>query len=173
MGFDMSLSYAGGRMSMNWLRNPFGLPIWIEYNVQRPDTDLPSLSTICNMWTYKESDNIDRKMFLKVVLSYKTGLEELQSGFFYFNFKEYRQFVEPNAHLMEKEVGFWGTDIKGLKFTKDEQTNRDLVKIPMDVYKMKYPISYSNISYYKKWFQELVDFAEKLQDESSKFYCDN
>ena len=170
MGFDMSLSGEGKYITMNWLRNPFGLTKWLEDNVERPETDLPSVNTICNRWTYSNSDKIDRELFLNVILSYKTGVEKLERGFYYFNLREYRCLVEPKAHLMEKESKMLGgTDIKGLEYAKDGR-----VRIPLEVY-AKYPHaeSHSTIEYYKKWFKELLDFAEQLQDKSLTFYCDN
>ena len=170
MGFDMSLSGEEKNISMNWPRNPFGLARWIEDNVKRSDTDLPSVNTICNRWTYSDSDKIDRELFLNVILSYKTGVENLERGFYYFNIQEYRCFVEPKSYLLEKSKTCLHTEeIKGLEYTKDGR-----LRIPLDVY-AKYPRaeSYSSLEYYKKWYKELLDFAEQLQDKSLTFYCDN
>ena len=166
MGFDMMLSRDGTAiMTMNWLRNPFGLARWLEDNISRPENDdLESINAICNRWTYDDSHKIDRELFLKVVLSYKDGVKNLSSGFYYFNLSEYRSFLEPKIHSIEKEIGCLGPEIKGLRYMPDGR-----LKIPMEVYGQ----SFSNIGHYKQWFEELLEFAELLQDKSLAFYCDN
>jgi hypothetical protein len=98
MGLKMRL-YEEDRevCAINWLRNPFGLARWIEDNITRTgsDVELPTLITICGQWTYNSSHQVDRDLFLKVVLSYNVEQLKPEQAYYYFNLPEYRQFIEP------------------------------------------------------------------------------
>lgn len=170
MSLDISLSKNEEEViSMNWLRNPFGLERWASDN-----TNLnfkKDLWYVCNHWNYDKSSRVNRQMFQEVVLQYWEVVKELKDGYFYFDLPAYQQFVEPNKKYME--LNFNNLGIKGERYNTDKQDDRRLA-IPM--WQFKHPefhLQNCSLEYYKNWFNELVEFAELLQDKSYAFYCSN
>ena len=83
-------------MSLNWLRNPFGLQTWAEDNVgmkivQRVrgisgrEELFEDLRYVCNHWSYEDSSDIDRGLFKQVVDTYWKEIQKLEVGYFVFN----------------------------------------------------------------------------------------
>ena len=147
-------------MSLNWFRNPFGLERWAESNVGEK-TDMLEESRlwyVCNHWCYGESNNIDRKLFKQVVDEYWAKIQEIELGCFVFDLPEYRQFVEGKLKS--------GLDY----FEGDFRYQEDNTKIAI---RMDYFDDVKSLDEYKEWFQELVLFAERLQDADVEFDCSN
>ena len=147
-------------MSLNWLRNPFGLEQWAESNVgEKPDMlGKPTLYYVCNNWCYDESDNIDRKWFKRVVDRYWSEIRELKVGYFVFDLPEYRQFVEGK---LKRELDY---------FTEDFEYREDNTEIAI---RMDCFDEAKSLDGYKEWFQQLVMFAEILQEADVEFDCSN
>lgn len=147
-------------MSLNWLRNPFGLERWAESNVGEK-TDMvgkPTLYYVCNNWYYDESGNIDRKWFKRVMDRYWTKIQEIEFGYFVFNLSEYRQFVEGK---LKRGLDYFEGDFR---YQKDNTE----IAIRMDCFDEA-----KSLDEYKGWFQQLVLFAERLQDADVEFDCSN
>ena len=138
---------------MNWFRNPFGLERWADGNVGHL-VKIPKGKTlwyVCNHWNYKESSRINRMLFKMVVDEYWKHVKQIEIGVIVFSFKS---FVQNNhRELCMNEYEFRNDD-------------RDIAVF------MK-PTDPHNLDYYKAWFKQLVDFADKLQDPKMKFLCSN
>ena len=178
MGLNIALIDSKGDtiVKMNWLRNPFGLVNWIQDNCARQNKELLSLHYVCNEWSYDNAVNVDRKLFLDVVLSYVESLDALQRGYHYFDLRSYRLFIEPVAHKMKKNdltiEGSEYVDITpGDPSLRDNPSLRgDRIRIPVENCSVASGIAC--LDYYKKWYKQLVDFAELLQDPTVKFWCE-
>ena len=145
-------------MSLNWLRNPFGLERWAGDNVGEV-INVPirqRLGYVCNNWNYEKSNEIDRQLFKEVVDGYWTALQKREVGYFVFDLPEYRQFVEG-------DIG------RKLEF-EDYGYRKDHTEIAI---KMECFCEYPSLQEYKEWFYQLVLFAEKLQDPNVVFHCSN
>ena len=147
-------------ISLNWLRNPFGLERWAESNVGEK-LNVPgnkALWFVCNYWCYDGSDNIDRVRFKEVVDSYWAKVQEIEFGYFIFDLPEYRQFVE-------------GKLKQGLDYSEgDFRYQKDNTEIAI---RMTCFNDVKSLDEYKGWFQQLVQFAERLQDTNVEFECSN
>ncbi len=175
MSLDISLYNENEEeiMDMNWLRNPYGLCNWAEDNTAEtnynPDKE-HSLWYVINNWSYDNSSNVDRGLFLDVVIEYWEIIKNLKQGYYFFNLPGYRQFVEANIHLMPQEKEPWGASyIKGEKYAQDRR-----LMIPMENFKHpEFNLGNPCLKKNQKWFAELVEFANMLQDEQYTFYCSN
>lgn len=160
-------------IEMNWLRNPYGLCNWAEDNVieagYNPDKE-ESLWYVINNWSYDDSPNVDRKLFLDVVMKYWEVVKNLEQGYYFFSLPGYRQFVEGKTHLMPQEKRSWGTPrIKGEKYAHDRR-----LMIPMENFKhSEFTLDDPCLKRNQEWFAKLVKFAEMLQDEQYIYYCSN
>lgn len=148
-------------ISLNWLRNPFGLERWAELNVGEK-VNLPEnerLWDVCNRWTYDKSNEIDRKLFKKVVDIYWSKIQNLQVGYFVFDLPGYRQMVEGPV---------------GMKLTRryyEYRRDGADIAIRMECFKRDLSLDNPTLEKWKEWFHRLVVFAEKLQDPNMEFYC--
>ena len=150
---------------INWLRNPFGLERWAEANTKMADKLPLSLYEVCNKWNYDKSAEIDRKLFKEIIDKYWEEVQKLERGYFFFDIASYRQFVEPYNNLIPKNK--WGNYIDA-KYEDGE------IKIPMEYFEPKeFNLGRVSLENYKKWFKELVVFAEELQNEEYRFTCSN
>lgn len=175
MSLDISLRNredSGDTIDMNWLRNPFGLCQWTEDNVKVKLPKGKTLYYVLNHWNYKKSNKVNRKLFLKVVMTYWEEIQKLEKGYWFFSLPGYMQFIEPEKERFPKAGKY-----NGIHDGYDDQSR---MKIPMteeaakvfDVGQMRVDAS-TPLEYYKNWFAELVRFAEKLQDRKYRFYCSN
>lgn len=173
MGLDIYLYDADDKevMSMNWLRNPFGLCRWAEDNIELDC--LPSDTTlwyVCNHWSYSNGNNIDRKLFLDVVKAYKEAIDKLTTSYFYFNVSSYQQFVEPLRLAEPYQVGGHVVSHR----VPNAIFKEGMIGIPVDQYGHRFNLgSCCTTKAYKKWFNKLHEFAKLLQDDSLRFYCSN
>ena len=172
MGLDIDLCDSDGHpiCSINWLRNPFGLQRAVEDNLKKlGDARIAdgkmTLYQVCNKWSYKESENVDRAVFLETVKTYYDAFNALEDVRLHFNLMEYCQFVQPRFDRLKKSyTGMW---IDGYKIEADGR--------------MSLPTSVSNalinqdcsFQFYKTWLGQLYDLAVKLQDPSTRVYCEN
>ena len=164
MSLEISLRKKGEGgviMSLNWLRNPFGLEQWAESNTEIENTEIENteherLRYVCNHWNYDKAKEIDKKLFKEVVDKYWAIIREVEVGRFVFDLPEYRQFVE-------------GPIGKKLKYGDYKYRNGHTeIAIKMELFK-----DVLSLDGYKEWFLKLVVFAEKLQEEDIEFYCSN
>lgn len=165
-------------VSMNWLRNPYGLCNWAEDNFEALGMKVAkneSLWYVINHWNYEKAPKVNRVLFKSVVDQYWRVIQKIDKGYFFFDINAYMQFVEPHVDLLPKER------IEILHENRIKGLNHELkhhVGIPMEYFnlecfnlgieKFKTPLEH-----YKNWFLELVQFADKLQDKSLTFYCSN
>ena len=161
MSLEISLRKKGDEeeaMSLNWLRNPFGLERWAEANVGKTDNSPENerLWYVCNNWNYGKSKEIDKCLFEQVVDKYWSAIQELEVGYFVFNLPMYRQFVEGELR-------------KRLEFG-DYKYRMGYTEIAI---KMEFFEDVPTLDGYKEWFHRLVLFAEKLQDPNMEFHCSN
>jgi len=160
-------------LSMNWLRNPFGLASWVKDNAEflgfKPEEE-KSLYYVVNHWNYDKGKDIDRALFLDVVDSYWEVIEPMEKGFFFFNLPSYHQFIEKNVKYMPKPKDYRSTEPDGLNYTK----NCHVLMIPMEnFYHSVFHLSDPSLDYYKNWYKKLIHFSDRLQDEQYTFYCSN
>ena len=170
MSLDISLTYKDEEiMEMNWLRNPFGLCNWAEDVIKEKGLKTKkSLWHVINHWNYEKSEKVNRKLFLEIVEEYNKIIQELEEGHFYFNVFSLCQFVMPKYSQFEQEKGFCNTRIKGIKYGKDK------VGIPMTSLNCEiFNVGKGELKDYKKWMNELLEFAKLLQNKKYKFYCSN
>ena len=166
MSIDLHL-YDGEEeiISLNWLRNPFGLCNWAEDNVG----DNLRLHYVCNEWTYGKSDQVNRPLFKQVVEEYWARIQKLDAGYFFFDLSSYRQFVEPHIAAFPGKRLF---DIWSIDGSKYDQRGR--LMIPMGHFdRPEFDVFKPSLEGYREWFSELVRFAEKLQNEKHRFYASN
>ena len=161
MSLEISLRKKGDEeeaMSLNWLRNPFGLERWAEANVGKTDNSPENerLWHVLNNWNYGKSKEIDKCLFKEVVDGYWCIIRELEVGYFAFTLPMYRQFVEGKLR-------------KRLEFS-DWCYRRGHTEIAI---KMEFFEDVATLDGYKEWFHRLVLFAEKLQEQGMEFYCSN
>lgn len=167
MSLDISLvKHNETVVRMNWLRNPFGLCEWAEKNAAYVEFKIgkKDLWYVCNNWNYENSNKVNRTLFKKVVDKYWPIIKGLKRGYFFFGLPSYLQFIQP--HLKE----FSGEGIDGIRY--DEHKN---LVIPQEYFNKEcFHLRDSSLERYKKWFLELVEFAELLQrDKQCEFYCSN
>lgn len=177
MSLDIALYDSEGNVitEMNWLRNPFGLCQWAEDNAHylwqaEPATN-DQLWFVCNTWNYAKSEEVDRAHFKSVVDRYWDTLKGLEVTYYFFNLPAYRQFVESKIdHLPTNQLAFTDTlSIEGSKYDKEHR-----LMIPVDLFKPSiFNLGNPSTEKQKQWMMELVDFADKLQDETCRFYCSN
>jgi signal peptidase I len=150
-------------MSLNWLRNPFGLEQWAELNVGETGNSQKEerLWYVCNNWNYDRSKEIDKQLFKNVVDSYWVVLKNLGVGYFVFTLPEYRQFVE----------GLMGRNLEMKDY--HYQKNHTEIAINMECFKNDPSLDTPSLEKYKEWFHRLVVFAEKLQEPCMEFHCSN
>ena len=161
MSLDISISRNGETLAeINWLRNPFGLCQWAEDNTITPDSPY-GLHYVCNAWAYGRSSQIDRKLFLTVVLDYWQQVQKLKHGYFWFAPRQYQQFVMPYAQFLSSRDG-----IKESKMR---------TAIPMEHFShAAFDLGGAHtLEAYKNWFARLAHIAELLQSPDVDFYCSN
>lgn len=156
--------------SMNWLRNPFGLCNWAEDNFEavgaKTDT---KLSFVINNWSYETSNDINRELFKSVVDGYWKVLQKIDKGYFFFDIYSYLQFIEPNRKKLPTEHD----NILGIDLITGMNWKLSKVGIPMEHFTKKIIDIDNSLDHYKDWFNELVEFSNKLQDKKLIFYCSN
>ena len=181
MGLSIHVSNeeTGENLSMNWLRNPYGLCNWAEenYNFQtesKPDDESEQrLWYVVNHWSYGQSSQVDKALFLSVVKRYgDVLLNDLKQGYFFFPERSLEQFVNPHLSLVpDMPIGrFPGVTVV--------QPEYKVYGLPMEYFahpcfnlSNKYHPSMHTLQHYQAWFAELVRFAEVLQHPQSVFYC--
>ena len=169
MGLDLYLTCDGERIDhINWLRGPFGLIDWVKDNTKPVDTKY-TLWEVSNKWAYHDSDKIEKDEFLKTVMAYSDQVEKLDEAYFFFNLMNYRAFVEPNLNKMILLKDIFGRNniIAGEKYAAD---GRLMVPVSQFRHVTGYDMSLED---YKRWYRQLVAFAELLQKPDVKFYCSN
>lgn len=182
MSLDISLTTKDEEeiMDMNWFRNPYGLCNWAEDNLEylelQPGSESSTLYYVCNHWAYDKSKDVDRKLFKGVVDYYWEHIKDMDRAYYFFDLSSYRQFVEPSLHLIPKVKNILGQlDIMDIVYMREQ---RGRIGIDVEYFKPKeFNLSRHNTTSMlkdsKKWFKQLVEFAEELQDEATIFYCSN
>ena len=164
-------------LEMNWLRNPFGLCDWAEDSVKEIVDSSKSLWYVCNHWNYNKSKFVKRALFQEVVEKYWEEIKKIEEGYFYFNAHAYDQFIGPKYDFFPKEDSIIGeTRIKGVN-----RMGESKVGIPMQHFNHDGIIdlgiglrgTQDVLEHYKKWFKDLVMFADMLQDTKYRFDCSN
>jgi hypothetical protein len=206
MSLDISL-YDIGRsgekyevLSMNWLRNPFGLERWAETNAGVKVSDDQSLYYVCNHWAYDNSIDHDdphhdnREFFKEVVDHYGNALHmrHRNGETFYFAFTNENLInnyvldtrILPHFPLGEvKDAHF----IKGAVWGPGEGGARNGAQtlfVPMQhfetpainnrVHLLHYGSTQTLLAQYIDWYNELMKFAEALVAHPEyEFYCSN
>lgn len=182
MGLDIAL-YRGTDeeseeiISLNWLRNPFGLCNWAEDNFEHVEKKAGntwsgfSLWDVCNQWSYDKSTEINRKIFKLVVDQYASTLLPLNTSYFFFDLPGYRQFIQRKELRLPGHDNFIG-DFYAIdnSFYDDRQR----LAIPVDHFKHpSFNLGECSTVRYQEWFKKLVEFGNLLQDETLRFYCSN
>ena len=177
MSLDISLCDTDGDdiKSMNWLRNPFGLEQWAQGNFEYITKEcviiLPfTLWDVCNQWNYEKSSEVDRPLFKFVVDVYAGVLKQLETGYFWFDIYGANQYIIPKAHSLPFETMYGVSSIKGRVYHKDS------MGIPQKYCKNLFDFGSRNahtLEWYNDWFNQLVEFAELLQNTEYDFYCSN
>ncbi len=133
-------------MSMNWLRNPYGLIRWIYDNTG------VDLYHVINDPSYDKSDSVDRDEFLRLATLANAEVQRLDRGYFIFDLKVAQQFGVTSDDC--------DVIIDNKLYVKMRAPHGD-------------PEKYYTLERYKKWTKELYDFAVLLQDPKISYYCDN
>lgn len=173
MSLDISVYYPEGHpksdisLSINWLRNPFGLERWAQDNTELKSE--PNLYEVCNKWNYEKAINIDRPLFKQVVDRYWEAIQKLELGYFFFDLPSFIQFVAPHYNVLPMETSIIGVDrVKGAIW------RGSILGIPMEHFRNPvFHMGPCTLDDYKRWFGELVEIAELLQDPDTVFYCSN
>jgi len=171
-----------GLMSMNWNRNPFGLCTWAETNYNyRTESVLPddqNLWYVVNHWNYDKSKDVDRQLFLEVVLRYALVLAELEQGYFFFTEAGLKQFIWPCIGVTAM------LDVRAANPPYVTVGHKDdkhrMIGIPMGQFadpcfglSDTHRPNAHTLEHYKEWFAELIRFAIALQNLTYEFYCRN
>lgn len=163
-------------ISINWLRNPFGLCQWAEDNAD-PKIDF-TLWFVCNEWSYDKSAKINRPMFKAVVDAYGEKVRSLNAGYFWFPVDRWPQTIEQmksGALPSPRNSDGW---ILEHPLKNPNCVLRDAkIGIPQEWFSCTYrphPLRWAwdaSLDAYRTWFGQLESLAEQLQDEQYEFYC--
>ena len=85
MSLEISLRKKGEEdeiMSLNWLRNPFGLERWAAANTEKENVERGRLWYVCNHWNYDKAKKIDTRVFKEIIDKYWGVIRELREGCF-------------------------------------------------------------------------------------------
>jgi hypothetical protein len=174
MGLDLSLYDEKEQeiCSLNWLRNPFGLCECVEQNVEHEMrmqiARETSLYYVCNHWNYNKSKHIDRNLFLTVVKNYDKIFQNIETLYFFFNFKDFLSFCSKHSQHFPRDQF---DHIKGIIY---HNNNNQVVGIPINHFRHPcWHLGSVDQCYYYQWMKRLVEFAEALQNQKYKFYCSN
>lgn len=170
-------------ISMNWLRNPFGLIYVIQAN------------TGVDMWgvindnAYDNSHKVNRKEFLSLAQEAFKKMKALTDGFFLIpvtKLKDGRQKDNNNIKLIKEKI-----------FTKESEHHiiykirwvdyfehyclrmcRSQYGRPCQDYRQyctdwNLKAAKEPVKYYKDWTGELLEFATELQNPEYDYYCSN
>jgi len=180
MSLDISLTKRDGGevMEMNWLRNPFGLCQWAEDNARHMGLEpRKSLWYVINHWSYDKSRRVNRPLFRDVVYEYANKLIELSNGYYFFDLPSYRQFIEPHIDFLPIDGNRGGFGIKWIEGSKYDvlgsKVGRLMVPIEHFAKHQCFHLPDVSLGYYKKWYDDLIEFAELLQNREFRFYCSN
>lgn len=180
-------------ISMNWLRNPYGLATWAEDNYQyathhnqhnhAPEQPAyPSkvgyrLYYVCNHWAYKSSSAVNRPLFKRVVDQYAEVLLSLDKAYYFFDTSSFIQFVLPHWELIPQRQL---TEFIRVVGTQDDRPvylgNRmgfNIEWFDKPAFNLRYRDGSTMLEHYKRWMGQLVNFAELLQNKDYRFYCSN
>lgn len=162
----------GDERSMNWLRNPFGLCQWAEDNYEYRTKQRPpeheQLSHVCNAWSYSKCEQIHRPLFKRVVENYWEVLAGLECGYYFFNATMLIVHVVPNWHFLPLVSSWSSIRPEGMV------TFGDRVGIPVEHFAhSSFHLPNASLARCKAWYEELLEFAELLQDRDYEFYCSN
>lgn len=174
MSLDIAIGNAatGDTRDLNWLRNPFGLCQWAEDNYeyrtkQRPP-EQEQLYYVCNHWAYDRSGEVDRPLFKRVVESYWEVLSGLERGYYFFGAGSLIQFVVPHWRHLPVTVEFYSPRVEVMAYMDDR------VGIPVEHFTHPdFHLSNPSLGSCKAWYEQLLEFAELLQDPAYEFYCSN
>lgn len=150
--------------SINWIRNPFGLQRWACDNVHI-ETEI-GLWEVCNKWSYKESNNIDRALFKRVVNAYNEVIQSMTEGWFWFDKDTWNQTKNQFASGNYPAPTWWNRDCSHPM----EWEHRGRIRIPMNMFEHN---GQMNLTDYKSWFSELVHIADLMQDPEVEVYISN
>ena len=173
LDIDVANEETGEMMDMNWLRNPFGLCNWAEdtYRYETKLDNVPeeqSLYYVINHWSYDNSDNVDKPLFLEVVQRYAEPILKVTKGYFWFPLERFPDNL--SYHVIPKKKGI---DVKkGLKESDIVYCNKK-IGLPIEHCATFVDLGHANLEYYKNWYRDLIRFAEILQHPKSRFYCSN
>lgn len=157
--------------SMNWLRNPFGLCSWAMDNVNIEAPNPIDLWYVINHWNYDKGASVDRKLFKAVIDMYWSKIRVLERGYFVFDLRSYRQFVEPHlAYFLTEDLFHGYTHIMDSKYNDNGELMIPQERFAASVFNFA---GRHTFAHYKEWFGELVKFAELLQNPRYEFYCSN
>jgi len=186
MSLDIGVSNArtGESMDMNWLRNPYGLCQWAEdnfaYAMEREPVEEKSLWYVINHWNYDKSEQVDKPLFLEVVKRFGDVIMMLDRAYFWFTEKSFEQFIQPYLSVLPpssskefKQYSFEG--IVRYHLEKIEHIGIPMQYLGHSCFDLssKYRPDHHTLDHYKNWYQELIKFAEMLQDPDAVFYCSN
>lgn len=134
--------------SMNWLRNPFGLIYWIKDN-----TGI-DLWHVINEHSYRNSHKVDREEFLKLAEAAYEAVSRLDKAHF---------------KVQAKDAGYFGLSLDLADRVEDGYAFFPLC----DSVCQAAGLGHASLDSYKKWTEELLDFAKALQSDSVEYYCSN
>jgi hypothetical protein len=169
---------------MNCLRNPFGLCSWAEQNyaycMEREPPEEQSLWYVINHWCYATSEQVDKSLFLEVVKEHGRVLLQLDSAYFWFTESTFTQFIHPCQKIWfhaDDETFMWS----GFEGTvRYHFAGREHIGMPMHLLGSHcfglsdfYHPNIHTLAFYQKWYAELIEFAELLQDPDAVYHCSN
>jgi hypothetical protein len=185
MSLDISLierKTGDGVASMNWLRNPYGLCQWSEDNYALAKSLDPTTIKLkeglwypINHWNYEKGSRVNRKLFKQTVDRYGEAIMALEEGFFCFDASELMHFVVPHLPSLPYKDSPWGFSNKHIEGAKRYDQK---LAIPMEYFKarcfnLSIPHDLTVLGHYKSWYQQLINFAESLQNPEYQFHCSN
>lgn len=170
MSYDMSVSWGdedgdGGHLDINWLRNPFGLCTWAEWNVGgKENLDEWALYDVCNQWAYDKVKDFDRDEFHRVVMTYADRVRSLEIGYYVFDVFSYIQFCD--GHFFKKTQ--FGSIMDAKAF------GRSNIGIPMEFFESGFNLGRAGLEGAKEWFEEFVAIAEAvIKHRDSEIHISN
>lgn len=169
MGFDMSVSGPGDDDSLwiNWLRNPFGLERWAELNYRydkqrRGDKTEPPMTLwhACNDWNTKEPPS--RLQFYETVMHYWETISKLPDAFFFFGAADFVYLIVPKLSQFKMKFAWSGSGfIDGMVVLDGGK----YVGLPHIYFRDGFDLGDKwGKADYQRWFEELVEIADKAHN---------
>ncbi len=169
MGLQMTLRREDGTEAaeMNWF-GPYGLSAWADGNYTYFTGKTPkqprTIWGITHTWTYARSVEIDRELFLRMVLKRGEVLMNLTESYFFVTAALYQSEIVPNQRC------FPMADYRRIR---GQVYDGERIGIPVELF------TFLDVGYrktigtamYQAWYEQLIAFADLMQDTSLSFYC--